>query len=70
VHTDGDVTRRIAVIMAALVVPGGLVALLGAFILKAISRTDRGQRALSFARTRVRRAHRAPEGGPPLPQAA
>jgi hypothetical protein len=70
VHTYANVTRRIALFMAALVVPGGLVALFGAWILKAISRTDRGQRALSFARTRVRRARRAPEGGPPLPQAA
>jgi hypothetical protein len=70
VHTYAYVTRRIAVIMAALVVPGGLVALFGAWILKAIFRTDRAQRALSFARTRVRRGRRAPAAGPPVPQAA
>jgi hypothetical protein len=56
--------------MAALVVPGGLVALFGAWILKAISRTARGQRALSFARKRVQRRRRPTADGPPLPQAA
>jgi hypothetical protein len=70
VHTYANVTRRIALFMAALVVPGGLVALFGAWILKAISRTDRGQRALSFARTRVRRGRPVPAEGPPVPRAA
>jgi hypothetical protein len=56
--------------MAALLVPGGIVALLGAWILKAISRTDRGQRALSFARTRVLRVRRTEAPDPTVPQAA
>jgi hypothetical protein len=63
------VTRRIAVLLAAIVVPGGLVALLGAWLLKAIYRTDKGQRALSYARTRVARRRGGAENAPE-PQAA
>jgi hypothetical protein len=63
------VTRRIAVVIAAIVVPGGLVALLGAWLFKAFSRTDRGQRALSFARSRVRAGFRGAQK-PHIQQAA
>ncbi|MFL5310843.1 MAG: hypothetical protein ACJ79H_10365 [Myxococcales bacterium] len=38
-------TRRIAMVLAALIVPGGLVALIGAAMLKAFSRTDTGRKA-------------------------
>ena len=38
-------TRRIALVLAALIVPGGLVALFGAAVLKAFSRTDTGRKA-------------------------
>lgn len=69
-HFHRDVTRRLAVIMAALVLPGGLVALFGAWIFKVISRTDRGRRALSFARKRVRSVRPLPVGADPVPRAA
>jgi len=39
------VTRRIALVLAAMIVPGGLVALFGAAALKAFSRTDTGRKA-------------------------
>ena len=56
--------------LAAIVVPGGLVALLGAWLLKAIYRTDKGQRAWSYARTRVGRGRRGGAENVPEPQAA
>ena len=37
--------RRIAIVLAALIVPGGLVALFGAVVVKAFSRTDTGRKA-------------------------
>jgi hypothetical protein len=39
------VNRRIAVLLAALIVPGGLVALFGAALLQAFSRTEAGRKA-------------------------
>jgi hypothetical protein len=40
-----SVNRRIAIVLAALIVPGGLVALFGAVVVKAFSRTDAGRKA-------------------------
>jgi hypothetical protein len=37
----------------ALVVPGGLIALLGAMFIKALAQTERGQKVLKVARQRV-----------------
>jgi hypothetical protein len=48
------VTRnRLIVILAALVVPGGLVALASAALFRALARTERGRRALVVARRGV-----------------
>lgn len=47
------VNRKIAFILAALIVPGGFIALLGAFLFKAVGRTERGKKVMQFARNRV-----------------
>jgi hypothetical protein len=39
------VNRRIAVVLAALIVPGGLFALIGAALVQALSRTEAGRKA-------------------------
>jgi hypothetical protein len=51
------VNRRIALVLAALVVPGGLLALVGAALLKAFSRTDTGRRAWGRVANVFRRPH-------------
>jgi hypothetical protein len=53
------VTRRIAFVIAALVLPGGFVALLGAWLFRAASRTERGRRFLDLVREKVRFGRRA-----------
>jgi hypothetical protein len=47
------VNRRIAYVLAALVLPGGLVALFGAWLFRAATRTERGRKFLSLAREKV-----------------
>ena len=42
-----------ALILAAVVLPGGFIALVGAWFLKALSQTERGRRVVSLARQRV-----------------
>jgi hypothetical protein len=64
------VNRRLALVVAALIVPGGLLALLGAWLIKAFSQTDKGQRALSLARERVRLRRRADSDRGRVPDAA
>ena len=39
-------TRRIAYVVAALLVPGGLVALIGIMLFKALTRTQKGRKAM------------------------
>ena len=39
-------TRRIAYVVAALLVPGGLVALIGIMLFKALTRTEKGRKAI------------------------
>ncbi|HWE26099.1 MAG TPA: hypothetical protein VG496_19340 [Myxococcales bacterium] len=39
--------RRIALVIVALLVPGGLLALMGAAVIKAFARSRTGQRALT-----------------------
>jgi hypothetical protein len=46
------VTRKIAILLCALLIPGGLVALCGAWLVKAL-RSERGRKALASARNRV-----------------
>jgi hypothetical protein len=46
------VPRKIAILLVALLVPGGLVALCGAWLVKAL-RSERARRALASAHSRV-----------------
>jgi hypothetical protein len=45
--------RKLALIVAAVVLPGGFIALVGAWFLKALSQTERGRKVMSLARQRV-----------------
>jgi hypothetical protein len=45
--------RKLALIVAAVVLPGGFIALVGAWFLKALSQTERGRKVVSLARQRV-----------------
>ena len=56
-HTSIDVNRKLALIIAAIVLPGGLLALLGAMVLKALAQTARGRKVVELARRRVPRVH-------------
>jgi hypothetical protein len=47
-------------ILATLVVPGGVIALLGAWFFRALAQTERGQKVLKVARERVPAWVRAP----------
>jgi hypothetical protein len=58
-HLPG-VTRKLVLILAALIVPGGLIALLGAWFFRALAQTERGQKVLKVARERVPAWVRAP----------
>jgi len=51
------VNRKLALILAAIVLPGGFIALLGAMFLRAIGRTERGRKVFALARKRVPRLH-------------
>ena len=46
-------TRKIVILLAALIVPGGLIALFGAALFKAIQRTERGRKVIDLARRNV-----------------
>ena len=48
-------TRKLALIVAAIVLPGGFIALLGAVFLKALSQTERGRKVVALAQKRVAR---------------
>ena len=56
-----------ALIVAALILPGGLVALAGTALFHALSRTERGRKALGRVQEIFRRPAQAPA---PLRQAA
>ena len=43
-------TRKIAILVIALLVPGGLIALFGAALYKAMERTARGRKVIAMAR--------------------
>ena len=47
--------RKLALIVAAIVLPGGFIALLGAVFLKALSQTERGRKVVALAQKRVSR---------------
>ncbi len=59
--------RRIALVLAALILPGGLVILFGAAVVKAFSRTEAGRKAWDRVTHLLRRS---PDGIEPLQQAA
>ncbi len=44
-HKHSVVNRRIALVLAALIVPGGLVVLVGAVVVKAFYRSEAGRKA-------------------------
>jgi hypothetical protein len=52
-HLRSDVNRKLALIIAAIVLPGGLIALFGAMVLKALFQTARGRKVVDLARKRV-----------------
>ncbi len=52
-HQDFAVARKIILIVTALVVPGGLLALLGAWLLKSFAQTERGRKVFQIARNTV-----------------
>jgi hypothetical protein len=45
--------RKMALIVAAVILPGGFIALVGAWFFKALSQTERGRKVVSLARQRV-----------------
>jgi hypothetical protein len=53
VHTPADVNRKLALILAAIVLPGGFLALLGAMFVKALTQTERGRKVVEMAQKRV-----------------
>jgi hypothetical protein len=61
------VIRRIAIVLAALIVPGGLVALFGIAVVRAFSRTQAGRKAWGRVADLLRRPFAPVE---PLRQAA
>jgi hypothetical protein len=44
------VTRKIALILAAIIIPGGLIALFCAWAGPALARTERGRKVIDFSR--------------------
>ena len=52
--------RKLALIVAAIVLPGGFIALLGAMFLKALSQTERGRKVVALAQKRVSRLSLGP----------
>ena len=49
-----------ALILAAIVLPGGFIALLGVMFLKALSQTERGRKVVALAQKRVSRLSLGP----------
>jgi hypothetical protein len=47
------VARKIALIVAAILIPGGLCVLCIAWLGRALAQTERGRKAITFARRRV-----------------
>ena len=49
--------RKLALIVVAIVLPGGLIALFGAMLLRALTQTERGRKVVDLARRRVPALH-------------
>ena len=54
VHSSTGVNRKLALIVAAIVLPGGFLALLGALVVRALSQTERGKKVVEIAERRMR----------------
>jgi hypothetical protein len=52
-HLLLGVNRKLALIVAAIVLPGGLIVLVGAMVLKALTQTARGRKVVELAQKRV-----------------
>jgi hypothetical protein len=52
-HFRFGVYRKLALIVAAIILPGGLFALLGVMLLKALTQTARGRKVVERAQRRV-----------------
>jgi hypothetical protein len=50
---QADVTRKLAIFLAAVIIPGGFIALLGVWLLKTLGQTERGRKVVAMARQRV-----------------
>ena len=48
-----SVARKIILVLAAVLIPGGFVALIGAWLFKTLSQTERGRKVVDLARSRV-----------------
>lgn len=46
--------RKLAFIVAAIVLPGGFLALLGALVFRALTQTERGRKVVEVAERRMR----------------
>ena len=53
VQNLGSVNRKLAFILAAIILPGGFIALLGAVLFKALTRSARGRKVVALAKQRV-----------------
>lgn len=53
VHIHVSVNRKLALLIAAIVLPGGFIALFGVIFLKALSQTERGRRVVALAQKRM-----------------
>jgi hypothetical protein len=47
------VTRKLTLLLVAIVLPGGFLALFGVVLVRALSRTERGRRVVSIAQKRM-----------------
>ena len=47
------VLRKTALILAAIILPGGLIALFGSLLVRQLAKTERGRKIYEAARTRV-----------------
>jgi hypothetical protein len=47
------VARKIVIVIAAVLIPGGFIALAAGWLLKALSQTERGRKVVDLARSRV-----------------
>ena len=46
--------RKFAIVLAAILLPGGFLALFGAIVMKALQRTRRGRKVMEIAERRIR----------------